>query len=226
MKHAKHAMPYLGYRWLVMGKSPEPGKVKTRLQPYLTPEASADLQAALSRNVLVQWQAAKLCPLHFWVGGDMALFQQRVLGEMAVECDVSPQVEGHLGQRMATAIMAAFDQGSQGVIVTGTDCPFIDATYLEQALQALEQGADVVIGPADDGGYVLIGMNMLYPELFKGIPWGKETVLTATRQRIEASGLKATYLASLPDIDRPKDLPELGRCSSAILRTMSSLYVK
>ena len=187
-------MRYLDYCWLVMGKSPEPGKVKTRMQPHLSPEMSANLQAALSCDVLQRWQLANLCPLRFWLGGNADVFQKKVLQDIEGDFPISPQVVGDLGQRMSAAITHAFDNGSQGVIVTGTDCPFMDTCYIEQALLSLEQGIDIVVGPAMDGGYVLIGMNRLYPEVFQNISWGGEHVFTQTRQAIEALNLKALYL--------------------------------
>jgi len=87
----------------------------------------------------------------------------------------------------------------------GTDCPALTTAHLRNAFDELD-GNDIAIIPADDGGYVLIALRAPQPQLFENIPWGGPTVLQATRARIEASGLRAAYLAPLPDLDTPADL--------------------
>ncbi len=92
------------------------------------------------------------------------------------------------------------------VLVVGSDCPFIDEAYLQQALASLNQ-ADVVLGPALDGGYVLIGAGRVHPEWFSGVKWGSAKVLAQTRERLESTGSNWRELEALTDIDRPEDLP-------------------
>ena len=218
------------YRLLVMGKSPELGKVKTRMQPFLTEESSARLQTQLSRYVLAQWQMANLCPIHFWVGGDIDYCRQQVMDTLPSVSPISlsnislfEQVAGDLGQRMATAVEHTWvkfpttdNSVLRGVILLGTDCPFIDKPYLEQALTALEsleirsgRGYDVVIGPANDGGYVLLGMKAIHKALFEDIPWGTSKVLAVTEKILQEHSLVTYVLPPLNDIDTKDDLPLL-----------------
>lgn len=212
------------FQWVVMGKAPEPGKVKTRMQPAISEQNSANLQAALSREVLRQWRDSQLCALQFWVGGDMDMFQQHVLDYSEPQPSLFEQVSGDLGERMCAAIEAAIAKGAKGVIVTGTDCPFMDTDYLTQALQALHNGKDVVLGPATDGGYVLIGMTQLHTELFQKISWGESSVFEQTCDRIAALKLDAEYLPVLSDIDYPEDLPKLAQCQTDDLQQFADLF--
>lgn len=101
------------------------------------------------------------------------------------------------------------------VVLVGSDCPALDASYIEQAINALDENndqlADVVIGPADDGGYVLIAMNKAYLSLFDNIEWGSGRVFAQTLAAAKQLGLRLTVLKSLADIDRPADLVLLPR---------------
>lgn len=115
-----------------------------------------------------------------------------------------------LGARMAGAIQQTLqDEQLESVILIGTDCPALTIDYLEQALLALESGSDVVLGPAEDGGYVLIGMRRAIPAVFAGIPWGSDQVLTRTLEALAADGLSYSLLERLWDVDRPEDLARL-----------------
>ncbi|TVS11466.1 MAG: DUF2064 domain-containing protein, partial [Planctomycetaceae bacterium] len=104
------------------------------------------------------------------------------------------------------AIAEAFAAGADRVIVVGTDCPGITSALAEQAFERLAT-ADLVVGPATDGGYYLLGLTRPISELFTGIAWGKETVLRETQQRAEQLGLAVCLLTPLSDVDRPEDLP-------------------
>ena len=106
---------------------------------------------------------------------------------------------------MARAISSGL-QECQVVILVGSDCPAMDTAYLQRARAALDE-APVVLGPAMDGGYVLIGSRVDRPELFQAIPWGTGEVLELTRQRLRAAGMSWQELEPLADIDRPQDLP-------------------
>jgi rSAM/selenodomain-associated transferase 1 len=200
------------YHLLVMSKAPEIGRVKTRMQPYLSKQESVNLHIALARHVIHEWLSSALCPVHFWVGNNIALFQEKILSPVnpgAIECSLHLQPEGDLGDRMSLAVSASMKEKVQGVILVGTDCPFIDKAYLESAIKALNSGNDVVIGPANDGGYVLLAMNHYYPELFQNIAWGSDRVLFETQQVIETLGLQSYLLAPLVDIDIVDDLGHL-----------------
>jgi rSAM/selenodomain-associated transferase 1 len=200
------------YHLLVMSKAPEIGRVKTRMQPHLSTQESVNLHIALAQHVIHEWLLSALCPVHFWVGNNITLFQEAILSPAnprAIDCSLHLQPEGDLGDRMSLAVSASMKDNAHGVILVGTDCPFIDKTYLQSAIEALNSGNDVVIGPANDGGYVLLGMNRYYPELFQNITWGSDTVLSETQKIIQTLDLQSCLLAPLVDIDIVDDLCHL-----------------
>jgi rSAM/selenodomain-associated transferase 1 len=144
--------------------------------------------------------------------------------------DLWPQPSGDLGLRMAAAFDEAFRRGAARVVLVGTDLPFLAHEDVVGALEALAR-ADVVLGPAPDGGYFLVALRRPHPELFFGITWSTPGVLAATRARAGALGLKTRLLDSQPDLDTLEDLhqhwarlspllagdPELlGRIASAL----------
>ncbi len=118
---------------------------------------------------------------------------------------VHSQSGSDLGERMFHAIRDGLLRYRKLVLV-GSDCPAIDEQYLSDALTALDSKS-FVLGPADDGGYVLIGATHIEASLFEGVSWGSEAVLDETRERLTASGREWSELNTLPDIDRPEDLP-------------------
>lgn len=117
---------------------------------------------------------------------------------------LSDQQGADLGERMAFSFSIAL-QTHDKVIIIGTDCPALDEEYIEQAIQALGEH-DVVIGPAEDGGYVLLGLRKFSLELFTGISWGSDSVLKQTRQVLKDLSWSYKELGIMHDIDRPKDL--------------------
>lgn len=191
-----------------MTRYPTPGRCKTRLIPALGPEGAARLSAALSRWTLLQVaQFIGLRPasveVHF-EGADAGQMAELFGGPW----DFIPQTDGDLGARLLRALGRAFDRGFHQIVVIGTDCPMLDAPHLSSAFEALES-ASVVIGPSTDGGYYLIGLAGPASELFRGIPWGSETVLEQTLSIAEVSGLRVTLLDPLTDIDTARDLIHL-----------------
>jgi rSAM/selenodomain-associated transferase 2/rSAM/selenodomain-associated transferase 1 len=117
-----------------------------------------------------------------------------------------PQGEGDLGRRMHLAFAQAFEQGMKRVVLVGTDCPKIRPAHLVKAFQALGR-KDVVVGPALDGGYYLIGLRSPAPDLFHGIPWGTGEVLQRTLDAAAASNRRVSLLDPLEDVDRREDIP-------------------
>ncbi|MEW6218991.1 MAG: TIGR04282 family arsenosugar biosynthesis glycosyltransferase, partial [Thermodesulfobacteriota bacterium] len=128
-----------------------------------------------------------------WLGGDLS---------------VRPQGWGGLGRRMQRAFAEAWREGMHRVVLFGSDCPGLAPRHLLAACQALA-GRDVVLGPARDGGYYLVGLGRPVTGLFRGMPWGQPSVLARTRQRICDQGLTLALLEELADIDRPADLVHL-----------------
>jgi rSAM/selenodomain-associated transferase 1 len=187
----------------ILAKAPIPGFAKTRLIASVGAHAAAILQERLTERAVETAFAAGLGPVTLWCSPslDQTSFQLLALRYPLV---LRQQPDGNLGDRMLGAIAAQ----NGPVLVLGTDCPALTAEDLRAAAAALD-GADVVLIPAEDGGYVLIGMRTAYPELFSGITWGTPQVLDQTRARIAVLGLKAAELPALWDVDTEADLARL-----------------
>lgn len=203
-------MEYPHARLLVFAKAPVPGQAKSRLVPVLGADGAARLHARLVRRALATATAARLCPVELWCSPacDHPYFSA-LEEEFAATLHVQ-QGDG-LGARMDHALNDALMRASGPAILIGTDCPAIDADYLREAVGTLDRGCDAIIGPALDGGYVLVGLKAPAPSVFKGVDWGTERVLGQTRERLSAAGMAWRELAALPDIDRPEDLALLPR---------------
>lgn len=189
---------------LIFTRFPEPGRTKTRLIPALGAEGAADLQRELTARTL-RWAegVARDYPLRVVVlfdGGDAAAMR-RMFGDF----DYRPQAGGDLGQRMAAAMSEAFSSGARRAVVVGCDCPQLEASIARAALERLAE-YDVVLGPALDGGYYLIGAARSLPQLFQNVAWGESTVLQQTLAIAGAHALRMSLLFPLADIDRPQDL--------------------
>lgn len=197
-------------RLIVMCRYPEAGRTKTRLIPALGAAGAARLQSDMTRHVL-GWvdkfahSTAANVEIRF-AGGDA----ERMAALFGASGDYRPQGDGNLGRRMARAFGDAFDSGEGPVVMIGTDCPTVTADVLRAAFDALHT-ADLVLGPAHDGGYYLIGMRRLHPSLLEGIDWGSERVLKQTLNAARRLSLRVELLAERADIDRPEDLPAWER---------------
>jgi rSAM/selenodomain-associated transferase 2/rSAM/selenodomain-associated transferase 1 len=148
------------------------------------------LRASVGAGVEIRHAGGNPRRFSAWLGGD--LFYR-------------PQQGRDLGERMDRAFRRAFREGAEAVILVGTDAPGLTPSMMKEGFRALE-GADVVLGPAKDGGYTLIGLSAPRPELFRSIPWGTSEVLKETLAAVRASGLRARLLPELEDVDRPEDL--------------------
>lgn len=190
---------------IIFTRYPEPGKTKTRLIPLLGENGAALLHFEMIKYSLLQVQKLRQTmavelEIHFAGGSEQLM--QNCLGKGITYRQQQGQ---DLGERMRRAFQTCFAANMRSVVLIGTDCPDINQTILEEAFMAL-QDHDLVLGPATDGGYYLIGLNYLVPELFKGVPWGSSQVLEQTKTIAQAMGLKVSYLKYLSDIDRPEDL--------------------
>jgi hypothetical protein len=188
---------------LVFLKSPDPGTVKTRLIPALGAETAADLYRVLAGQALRGTRPAgdEYERLLFFAPRDA---RARVEGWLPGEACL-PQAEGDLGQRMLAAFEEAFRRGSKRVAVIGSDVPWVSRDHVIRAFDLLER-RDVVLGPALDGGYYLLGLTRPFPTLFHGIPWSTSGVLSATTARAVALGLSRGLLDPLPDLDTIADI--------------------
>jgi rSAM/selenodomain-associated transferase 1 len=187
----------------ILAKAPIPGLAKTRLIPAIGANAAAVLQERLTWRAVETALAADVGPVTLWCTPDPghASFRELVARHKVT---LKLQPEGDLGQRMLAAM-------SGPTLVIGSDCPAMTADHLRAAANALDDGAEVVLIPAEDGGYVLIGTRAPQPQLFAGIAWGTETVLADTRSRISAAELTCVELVALWDVDTEADLARLER---------------
>jgi hypothetical protein len=197
-------------RLIVFTRYPAPGRAKTRLIPVLGAEGASDLQRRMTERILGQVEAlAARQPVAVEIrfeGGDGA----RMARWLGPQWTYRGQGEGDIGARMARALAEAFAEGAPAAVLVGTDIPDLSGAILAEAFQRLADH-DIVIGPAADGGYYLIGLRRerfaeLAPLLFQGIAWGGENVLRDTLSALAPSGVAVHLLPMLRDIDRPEDL--------------------
>ncbi|HUX26362.1 MAG TPA: TIGR04282 family arsenosugar biosynthesis glycosyltransferase [Burkholderiales bacterium] len=195
-------------RVMIFAKAPTPGQVKTRLIPALGGSGAAELQRRLIERTLRTAAAARLGAPELWCapGPDDPFFAS-CADKHGVR--LQPQGAGDLGIRMARALDSALESDSPALLI-GCDCPALTPDYLCEAAAALAAGNDAVFGPAEDGGYVLVGVaRRLSAHLFEDIAWGTATVMQETRARLARGNWRWRELALLWDLDRPEDLPRL-----------------
>jgi len=192
-------------RLILFTRYPEPGRTKTRLIPALGAQGAAALQRRMSETVVAQMAefaaSYPVSPEIRYADGTPQAMEDWLSND--IPC--LDQGEGDLGDRLRRAFSQAFAQGAKRVVVIGADCPNLGPPLFAQAFAALEQ-KDMVLGPAMDGGYYLVGLNQPAPTLFADIPWGSEEVLTATLEQAQALTLSIHLLEPLADVDRPEDL--------------------
>jgi rSAM/selenodomain-associated transferase 2/rSAM/selenodomain-associated transferase 1 len=199
-------------RLIVFTRFPEPGKTKTRLISVLGAEGAARLQREMTEHIIAA--AEKVSLSHrpgltievYHEGGNTGLMQEWLGSQFSYR----PQKQGNLGRRMARAFEAAFQDSNGAAVIVGSDIPQVSADIIQQAFEGLQKN-DLVLGPAHDGGYYLIGMKNTIPaetylRLFDDINWGTGKVLSQTLQAARESGLRFILLEMLGDVDREADL--------------------
>jgi rSAM/selenodomain-associated transferase 1 len=197
---------------VIFAKAPIPGQVKTRLCPPLTPDEAATLHGSFVLDTLERTKTA------------VTKFRLPAVRVMA--CAPSPahvffkimeerhgvrllsQDGGDLGERMHRTFTTLFGQGHKRVVLVGTDVPSLPMDHFRQAFELLN-GHDIVLGPARDGGYYLIGLTDPAPELFHDVPWSTDRVLPLTRDRASRAGLRIGCLPVCRDVDTIEDLSAL-----------------
>lgn len=189
---------------LLFAKAPRAGAVKTRLAHEIgTARAVAIYRDIGSR---VAHAVGAVFPLTVWYEPVDALEEMRAwLGEW----EFRGQPGGDLGERMRHALAAHLTRGDRPVIAIGADAPHVDATVVARAATVL-QTTDAVFGPAVDGGYYLIGVNRLVPDLFRDIAWSTGSVLEQTLARCRGAGMRVALLDVLRDVDTVQDVEALG----------------
>lgn len=202
------SMRFPAARLMIFAKAPVAGAAKTRLVPALGEQGAAEFQARLTERTLALAVNANLAPVELWCSPDCRhpFFQSAT---SATERRV--QHGQGLGERIAHAFATVLTHHPYAVLI-GTDCPAMTQDYLARAFASLDGGADAVIGPAEDGGYVLLGLRRMDNRLFEGVAWGTDRVLNQTRERLAALGWPWEELETLWDVDRPEDLERLGAC--------------
>ncbi|MBI4227398.1 MAG: TIGR04283 family arsenosugar biosynthesis glycosyltransferase [Candidatus Omnitrophica bacterium] len=194
---------------VVMAKAPLPGRVKTRLTPPLSPDEAAQLARAFLDDTLRRVEQLPRTHLVIAVDSPDAV---PFLRTMAPTAEVVPQAAGDLGARMSAVVRDRLARGASAVLLIGSDHPTLPKPILARAARYIEEGSDqVVLGPANDGGYYLIGLTRPHPELFFDIPWSTPQVFAATVARAEAAGLPVRRLPAWYDVDTPDDLARLRR---------------
>lgn len=200
---------------VIFTRFPEPGKAKTRLIPALGPDGAAALAREMTQHTL-DWarELAERFPVDVEIcfdGGDA----QRMATAFGNALPYRPQGDGDLGCRMERAFKEAFSEGAHRAVVIGTDCPEITPELILESFERLAT-CDLVLGPATDGGYYLIGLRADAPQLFTDIAWGSERVLEQTLRRAEELSLKVSLLKTLSDVDCPDDLPVWHRVRQSL----------
>ena len=185
----------------ILSRAPIPGQTKTRLIPALGAEGAAELHCRFLHATVRSALQAGLGPVTLWCtpGTSHPEFAAcAALGPLTLR----PQASGDLGQRMLATINGP-------TLIIGTDCPALTPAHLQQAAAALNEH-DVVLIPAEDGGYVLIGLRQPEPAVFANMTWGSATVFEQTRQHLRDTGLSWHELPALWDVDEPVDLARLA----------------
>jgi rSAM/selenodomain-associated transferase 1 len=190
----------------ILAKAPIPGFANTRLIPAIGAHAAAVLQERLTERAVATALAAGIGPVILNCAPD-ATHDTFLKMVARMKITLRPQPQGDLGARM----LAAASASAGPVLLIGTDCPALTEVHLRSAATALHEGTDVVLIPAEDGGYVLLGMRKPQPALFSNIAWGADTVLAETRARIIEHRLMLLERPPLWDVDTEADLARLER---------------
>lgn len=206
-------------RLILFTRYPEAGKTKTRLIPHLGPEKAADLQRRMTEHIVRMTHRLRVrdqmsMEVHF-AGGT----QRQMQDWLGPSLSYRPQPAGDLGDRLQQTFAQGFLTGLKRIVVIGADCPEILARHLEQAFDQLHSH-DVVLGPAQDGGYYLVGLSHARAELFQGIAWGTDQVFKQTAAITQHLDLSLATLATLRDVDRPEDIPIFDQLAIASPRNV------
>ncbi len=193
---------------VIFAKAPLPGQVKTRLIGTLSPEEAAELQVCFLRDTFAAMQEVQeerenlslvLC---YTPVDEIEAFEAADLDG----CLLLAQTGNDLGERLKNCCADLFQFGFSSIVIIGADSPTLPAEIILESFDQLENEAEVVMGPASDGGYYLIGLNSLHAGLFANINWSKPTVFAETIAAIQTLKLKFATLLIWDDIDTPEDL--------------------
>jgi rSAM/selenodomain-associated transferase 1 len=195
-------MRYPAGRILVFAKAPVPGKVKTRLRGVYGDRGAARLYQLMLGETLLK--ASELAPVELWCAPDTRHPRLRALARR-YRASVHRQHPGDLGRRLGHALSRTLERADWGLVIGG-DCVSLSTADLDLACAALARGKDAVLGPAEDGGYVLLGVRRVAWRLFRGVRWGSRRVLGQTRCRLRQQRYDWVELPIRWDVDRPADV--------------------
>ena len=188
-----------------MVRHSERGRVKTRLAAAIGDASALRLYRAFLADLAGSFGSDPRWRFQWCFTPPDALFREiEARGLKAL-----PQGQGDLGERISGALGAALE-GAPMALAIGSDMPHLPPEWVAQAIEMLAGSAEVVIGPAEDGGYYLLGVRRVHP-IFAGIEWGRPTVLAATRELVRVANLRVSELPLLYDIDELADLQRLAR---------------
>lgn len=190
---------------LVFAKVPRPGDVKTRLTPVLTPAEAAQLYEAFLRDALRLYQQLTV---------DVRLYLAPPIPDGGLDgvpedISVHRQNGDSLGARMQDAFRQVFALGYERTSIVGTDHPTLPLSFVRQSFAALEAARSICIGPSEDGGFYLLGMNSFYPQLFEGMSYSHDSVFTNTLARIGTTDARLMVLPRWYDVDTPATLERM-----------------
>lgn len=197
---------------LIMAKQPVAGTTKTRLCPPLTPAQAADLYAALLRDTVALARAAAaqdatLCPAIAYAPATARSYFR----DLAPDLDALAQAGADLGARLDHVLTQSLAAGHAAVAAMASDCPTLPVARIGQAFARLDDDADVVLGPGDDGGYYLIAVKQPQPAILRPVQMSTPHVLADTLALAQAAGLRVALLDAWPDVDTVDDVRALAR---------------
>ena len=200
---AQSSEPRHGCALAIMTKAPRAGQVKTRLVPPLTPAEAAELNAAFLRDLSISIvRACKMAPAHAVAVYSPIGSEEAYQDILPSEFSILPQRGQSFGERLIFAAEDLFAVGFDSVCLINSDSPTVPAqNFAEAALELAEPADRIILGPADDGGYYLIGLKKMRRRLFEEIEWSTERVYEQTKQRTTELGLRLHELARGLDVD-------------------------
>jgi rSAM/selenodomain-associated transferase 1 len=188
---------------IIFIKTPIPGLVKTRLQPELTEDQSAELYCNFLMDLDKKFKS--VADFDTWYAVSLENFNEDILAAF-VQMDKYFLQEGkNLGERMKNAFQALFSRGYEKLVLIGSDIPSITINIIKQALHDLETN-NCILGPSKDGGYYLVALSRIYQDIFDDLPWSTSAVLEKTLQILNKNGITYNLLAENEDIDTHKEL--------------------
>lgn len=190
---------------VVFAKLPEPGTVKTRLTTLLTPTEAAQLYEAFLHDSLDAYAQLDADVRLYLAPSDCPVPEEFTPDGVSMHT----QRGDGLGARMLNAFVETFVAGYERVFIIGTDHPTLPLVFVERGFEELLTPLSIVLGPSDDGGYYLLGMNEVYPQLFEGMAYSHPDVFAQTLERAESTGAAVSVLPSWYDVDTPDALRRL-----------------